>query len=118
MHSAQDTGRPFTPAGPFDLDEVLRDSLGIHTGEKVASVEVRFEQSVARYVREHAWHETVEFDTAEDGRLRLRMNVAINPELEMKIHRWGPCAEVIGPASLRERFVEYARRHQAMYLSC
>jgi hypothetical protein len=52
MHSAQDTGRPFTPTGPFDLDEILRDSLGIHTGGEVAHVEVRFQPGVARYVRE------------------------------------------------------------------
>jgi predicted DNA-binding transcriptional regulator YafY len=117
MRSAKDTGIPFTPEARLDLEEVLGDSLGIHTGGKVAEVEVRFHQSIARYVQEHFWHKSEKFSTADDGRLRLTMRVAVNPEVEMKIQRWGPKADVIAPAELRDKFVQYAREDALTYLS-
>ena len=71
---------------------------------------------MARYVREQFWHTSERFSEESDGRLRLAMEVAMNPELEMKIQKWGPRAEVIGPAALREKFVGYTREFMQTYL--
>lgn len=116
MDSAENTGIDFTPSGPFNLDEILKDSLGIHRGGEVAPVELFFQPCVARFAREQYWHETQRFSTAPDGRLKLEMTVAMNPELEMKIQRWGSKVEVAAPASLREKFVEHTRELVRTYL--
>ena len=115
MLSARDTGRPFTPVGPFDLDAVLADSLGIHTGGPVAPVELRFHPSVAGYAREHSWHDTEAFAVLPDQYLRLTMTVALNPELQMKIQRWGSKVEVVGPPELREKFANYTLESMRLY---
>ena len=104
MQSAKDTDREFVPNGPFDLEAVLGDTLAIYGGGPVETVEVLFQPSVARYAREQFWHKSEKFSTAEDGRLRLTMQVAVNPEVEMRILRSGADAEVMGPVELRESF--------------
>jgi hypothetical protein len=43
------------------------------------------------------------------------MKVAVNPEVEMKILKWGPKAEVMEPATLRETFAGYAGQSAAQY---
>ena len=116
MQSAKDTDREFVPNGAFDLEEVLGKSRAIHGGGEEATVEVLFQKSVARYAREQFWHKSEKFDTAEDGRLRLRMEVAVNPEVEMRILRYGAQAEVVEPVALRERFEQQARMYGEVYL--
>jgi len=43
------------------------------------------------------------------------MTVAVNPELESKIHRWEPNVEVINPPELREVFARAAQRTAGRY---
>lgn len=52
MKSAEDTGKAFLPAGPFDIDEVLKDAIGINTDGHVETVELLFRPSVAGLARE------------------------------------------------------------------
>ncbi len=87
MSEVADTGRKFEPGKPFDLEAILRDSLGIHRAGPRETVELLFDPEVARYVEEHFWHHTEQFGIADDGRLLLTMKVAINPELEGKIRK-------------------------------
>ena len=63
------------------------------------------------------WHDTEVFQVQPDGRLFLTMDVALNPELERRIYRHGPGVEVLAPTVLRDKFIEYAREQQAMYLA-
>ncbi len=116
MDTAENTAQPFTPTRPFNLDELLRDCIGIHRGGEVADVEVHFHRSSARLARESYWHATQKFSTAPDGRLCLKMRVAMNPELEARILRYGPKAEVIEPQKLRNKFTEYAAEFAHLYL--
>ena len=44
------------------------------------------------------------------------MRVAMNPELEARILRYGPKAEVIEPQKLRNKFTEYAAEFAHLYL--
>ena len=116
MSDAADTGRKFEPTGkPFDIEAILKDSLGIHRGGPKATVELLFDVEVAGYVQEHFWHHTQQFGTADDGRLLLTMNVAVNPELEARIHRWHPNVEVINPPELRDTFKKHAAKEYARY---
>ena len=66
-------------------------------------------------MQEHFWHASEQFGIADDGRLLLTMTVAVNPELESKIHRWEPNVEVIGPPELREVFARAAQKTGGRY---
>ena len=115
MSEVIDTGRMFEPTRPFDVEEALRDSLGIDRSGPRATVELLFDPEVAGYVKEQFWHGSQQFGTADDGRFLLTMTVAINPELEGKIRKWTPNVEVIGPPELRERFKQHAAQEYARY---
>ncbi len=117
MSEVVDTGRKFEPAESFALEAILRDSLGIDRSGPTKTVELLFDPEVARYVEEHFWHATEQFGIADDGRLLLTMTVAINPELESKIHRWEPNVEVINPPELRDKFARAAFNTAARYTS-
>jgi predicted DNA-binding transcriptional regulator YafY len=64
MRDAEDTRVPFKPRGQIDLGEVLRHSLGIHTGGETARVELRFRKEAADLAREEFWHDTEAFTRA------------------------------------------------------
>jgi predicted DNA-binding transcriptional regulator YafY len=115
MSDVADTGRKFEPIKPFDLEATLKDSLGIDRSGPVETVELLFDPEVEGYVKEHSWHSSERFGTADDGRLWLTMTVAINPELEGKIRKWTPHVEVIGPSELRETFKRHAAKEYARY---
>jgi predicted DNA-binding transcriptional regulator YafY len=117
MSEVKDTGIPFTPTGPIDLEIAFEHSLGIHRGGKVAQVELHFKPAAAGFAREEFWHDTEKFTALPDGSLHLTMEVAMNPELERRIQKYGSKVEVMGPAVLRDRFIEYAQEQRAMYLA-
>ena len=116
MSEVKDIGLPFTPTSPIDLEKAFEHSLGIHRGGEVAQVELCFKPAAAGFAREEFWHGTEKFNALPDGSLHLTMQVAINPELERRIQKYGSKVEVLVPAVLRNRFIEYAREQQAMYL--
>ena len=93
-----------TPSKPFNLEEALRHSMGVHTGGPVEIIELLFQPSAAGYAREYRWHETEEFSILPDKRLRLTLTADINPELESRIWRRGKRVEVVGPPDHRKQF--------------
>ena len=48
--------------------------------------------------------------------MRLTMDVAMNPELEQRIWKWGSKVEVINPPELRTIYEEAMRELAGMYL--
>ena len=95
----------------FDAEEYLRNSWGMIQGELV-TVKVVFSKSVARYVRDRLWHPSQKISDLPDGRLDVTMRVADTLEVRRWILGYGPEAEVIDPASLRESL-----RHEAAALA-
>jgi hypothetical protein len=85
----------------FDAEAYLKDAWGIIQGELV-TVKVVFSKSVARYVRDRLWHPSQKIGELPDGRLGVTMRVADTLEVRRWILGYGPEAEVIDPASLRE----------------
>jgi predicted DNA-binding transcriptional regulator YafY len=85
----------------FNAEEYLKNSWGIIQGELV-TVKVVFSKSVARYVRDRLWHPSQKIGELPDGRLEVTMRVADTLEVRRWILGYGPEAEVIDPASLRE----------------
>lgn len=92
----------------------IAHAFGIISGppEEVA---VAFSEDVASYIRERTWHPTQTFRTRPDGRLELRMLVALSVELDTWIRGFGPDAQVIGPPVLVERIAASLRAAAARY---
>lgn len=92
----------------------LQDAFGIISGvpEELA---IAFTEGVAAYIRERTWHPTQSFRTLPDGRLELRMRVAISVEVQTWIQGFGRDAEVMAPRSLRERVASSLRAALSQY---
>lgn len=80
----------------------IAHAFGIISGPP-EHVAVAFDETVATYIRERSWHPTQVYRTLPDGRLELRMNVALTIELETWILGFGRFAQVLEPPELVDR---------------
>ena len=102
-------GTRFKPSKKFDLDRILRDSFGVHSGEGEFEVIVRFDAAVADYIREKQWHPSQRIDEEADGSLKLSLNLSSLAEIQRWIQSWGAHAEVLAPPELRAAVAETAK---------
>ncbi|MBT3219317.1 MAG: WYL domain-containing transcriptional regulator [Proteobacteria bacterium] len=77
-------------------DAHIAHAFGIISGPP-QEVVVAFTNAVSAYIRERTWHPTQVHRTMPDGRLELRMQVAVTVELRTWIQGFGPDARVLGP---------------------
>jgi predicted DNA-binding transcriptional regulator YafY len=92
----------------------IAHAFGIIAGTP-EEVVLGFTEDVTSYVRERIWHPTQTFRTLPDGRLELRMYVALTVELDTWIRGFGPDCQVLGPPALVERVAASLRAAAARY---
>jgi predicted DNA-binding transcriptional regulator YafY len=101
----------------FRIEEYLRGSFGIFTGEDDFEVVVDFDAWGAALVRERRWHPTQQIQELAGGGLRLTLRLSNLPEIERWILSWGAHATVARPetlrASLRKVAGELANHYQS-----
>jgi predicted DNA-binding transcriptional regulator YafY len=78
---------------------------------------VRFSNAWATPVRERTWHPSQRLDDTDDGGVLLTMEVGGTAELVSWILSFGPGAEVLEPASLREEVANALAGALAAYRS-
>jgi predicted DNA-binding transcriptional regulator YafY len=104
------TGETFERSQKFSLEERLRDSFGVHSGEGEYDVVIRFNSRVADYIREKRWHESQQLRELKGGGVELRMKLSSLVEIERWILGWGGDASVIRPKGLVEAIRRSARQ--------
>jgi proteasome accessory factor B len=85
----------------WDPADYLADAFGI-TGGPVEDVTIRFSEELAPIIRERSWHRTARIQPLDDGGVRLRLRVAVAPELKEWVLGFGAGAVVEAPAGLAE----------------
>ena len=98
------------------LDEVLGTGYGIFSGKKVQWAKLKFTPERARWVAQEQWHPRQKSKFEPDGSYLLEMPYADDRELLMDILKYGPDAEVLAPATLRETVAERLRQSAKRYL--
>lgn len=86
------------PAG-YDPTQLVHDSFGITSGPP-EDVVATFTPAVSLYVRERHWHHSQKLEILGDGGVRLRMRVALGPEVREWLLGFGADVRVEQPASL------------------
>lgn len=76
--------------------------FGVMGGQGVVSVVIRFSPRVAPYVRDRQWSRQQSLEEHEDGGLTLTMGAKNIEEVAAWTLSFGPEAEVLAPAALRE----------------
>ena len=108
-------GERFEYPADFDPRAFLAGPFGIIRGPR-EEVVIRFDASVAHYVKRRRWHETQRVREVEGG-----IVLSLEPEGTSEMVSWvlgyGGKAEVIAPPALRERVASEARAAAARYES-
>lgn len=103
---------PYPP--DYDPRRLVRDSFGIVAGAPQEVVAL-FAREQVPYLRERQWHRSQRFEAAPDGAVRLRMRVAVGPELREWLLGFGPDVKVESPPELadwvRDRHAAAAARY-------
>ncbi len=102
IRSVKPTGRTFVRSRNFSLEQRLRDSFGVRSGEGNYEVVIRFHARVADYIREKKWHESQQLREMKGGGVELRMRLSSLGEIERWILGWGGDARVVKPRELAE----------------
>ncbi len=102
IQSVHPTGNTFERSSTFSLEERLRDSFGVHSGEGEYEIVIRFNARVADYIREKKWHDSQRLRELKGGGVELRLRLSSLLEIERWILGWGGDATVIKPRELVE----------------
>ena len=106
----------------YDPEKLFADSLGIfihddrEKGILVRDVRLRLAPRWASYATSHQWHTSQEQSVSERDVL-VDFHLRTCPELERLILGFGPEAEVLEPADLREKIAASAQETAALYAS-
>ncbi|MBI3596001.1 MAG: WYL domain-containing protein [Nitrospirae bacterium] len=65
-------------------------------------MELVFEKSAARWVRERTWHASQRITPLKGGRIRMNLQVAVCPELLAWVLGFGAKVRVVRPESLMQ----------------
>ncbi|MGE5255724.1 MAG: helix-turn-helix transcriptional regulator [Hyphomicrobiales bacterium] len=101
------TDEAFTVPDGLNLDHFLKSSFGVFQGPP-ARVKIRFTKDIAGYITEKSWHPSQKVSVRPDGSVLFEAEVAGTEEIKHWVLRWGACAEVLAPESLREQIQQEA----------
>jgi predicted DNA-binding transcriptional regulator YafY len=101
---------------PVDFpEEMFADSLGVYAGAPAQTVEIEFEGTIARYVRERVWHPSQTIRELDGGRVLLTLQVANDWALRNWVLGFGPMARVLAPPELAAQIVDDLDRARQKY---
>ena len=105
-----ETGVTFEPPEGFSLEERLRGSFAIVTGDEEQEIVIRFNELVADYIREKKWHPTQQQRDLENGGVELTMHLTSLSEVQRWVMTWCGNAQVISPPELAKSVREAAEK--------
>jgi proteasome accessory factor B len=100
IQALRPTGKTFARAQKFSLEQRLRDSFGVQSGQGEFEVVLRFTPGVADYIREKRWHDSQQLRELKDGGVELKMKLSSLNEVERWVLGWGGNAVVVRPPAL------------------
>ena len=100
IQAIKPTGQTFARPESFSLKNRLRDSFGVHSGKEEYQIRIRFEETVADYVREKRWHSSQRIRELPDGGLELSLTLSSLVEIQRWVLGWGGQAIVLAPPEL------------------
>jgi len=110
IQSLRQTGRTFKRPQKFSLEERLRGSFGVRSGQGAHQVVLRFDEKVADYIKEKKWHESQKLRELKGGAVELTIQLSGLEEIERWVLSWAGYAKVIRPRELAESVKQAARR--------
>ena len=85
------------------LESVMSSGFGIFSGEETQQAVLRFSSRIASWIAKESWHQNQQTEFDEHGRLIMSLPYSNDTELTMRIMKYGPELEVVGPENLRDK---------------
>ena len=101
--TARMLGTPAQDVPDNELNDHLGGSYGIFSGAPKGWATIVFNPKIARWVADEYWHSQQQDRFLPDGRFERKVPYSAPRELLMDILHYGPDAEIIEPAPLREQ---------------
>jgi len=102
IQKVESTGKTFERPERFSLEKTLRGSFGVHSGDRVSEVVIRFNNFAAGYIREKRWHPSQQLRELKSGGLEMRLKLSSLGEVQRWILGWSGNATVLQPPELVE----------------
>lgn len=113
--AAEVTKRSFTRPAGFSLKDHLAKSFGIFQPEAEVRAVVRVRPPLAATAAEARWHPSQQVERHPDGSVTLSFRLGGTEELKRWVQSFGPHAEVLEPAALRQEMAEELRAAADQY---
>jgi len=97
---AEPSGTTFPKPPRFALEKELRDSFGIFSRDGDYAVVLRFDDTVADYIREKRWHPSQKLEELPGGGVELRLRLGSLVEVQRWLMGWGGHVQVLAPLEL------------------
>jgi len=94
------TGKTFDRPNSFSLDQYLSDSFGVYKGDESYDIRVRFNKTVAPFIKEKTWHPTQRIKDFDNGAIELHLRLSHLSDIQRWILGWGSNATVLSPKEL------------------
>ncbi len=99
----------------FDFHRLTGSHFGIRWSDDEFDVKIRFNKSVAGYIKERKWHPTQKIAENPDGSVVLSLRVNHLLELKRWILSWGSMAKILEPRSFIEETGKTISEMSALY---
>jgi predicted DNA-binding transcriptional regulator YafY len=109
MQSVRTLASVFKRPRSFDPEEVIANTVGIYGGGPPESIRLRLSRKAAQWMEESPLHATQQIEEKPDGTFEFTAEIAITPELEGNLLRWGLEVEVLEPKRLKDAVLATAR---------
>lgn len=110
IKALKETGHTFPRPHKFSLEKRLRGSFGVQSGHGRFEIVLRFDESVADYIREKKWHESQKLRELRSGGVELQLELSSLAEVERWVLSWGGHARVLRPKELAQAVRNSARQ--------
>lgn len=115
IEHCRDAGEPARDIAEDRMDAHYASAYGIFAGEATDTALLRFTPMGARWAAAAEWHPAQEECWLDDGRYELRVPYNRAEELVRDVLAYGPDAEIVEPAALREQVERRLRDTVAVY---
>jgi len=110
IKAARRTGQTVAREQKFSLEQRLRDSFGVQSGQGSYEVVIRFDPAVADFIREKKWHDSQRLRDLKNGGVELQLKLSGLAEIERWVLSWAGNAVVVRPPELAASVQRAARR--------
>lgn len=101
--------------GDFSIAQYMKHTWSIERGDSLITFKLRFAPDVARYVKEEELFVRPKMTDLPDGSLLFEVTVNQEREFMNWVVQYGPSAEILEPAYVREKFKDQLERWGQLY---